>query len=126
MADDTSDLRDWVRYASNRASKAIFATSITTAGAFAATTTSSVMPIAAFGIFASLLVFMLFLINVVLLPPVLVLYEVRCFSGRSRFADAPACVRVRSLILGSGAAHPPPDPCEIPLRIRHLLQTATE
>lgn len=77
MAKESTELQDWVLYATNRASKAIFATSLTTAGAFAATTTSNIMPIASFGIFAALLVFMLFLINVLLLPSVLVLYEVR-------------------------------------------------
>jgi predicted RND superfamily exporter protein len=82
-----------VIYAADRASKAIFATSLTTAGAFAATTTSSVMPIAAFGIFASTLIIVLFLLNIALLPPVLVLYE-------RNFGALPCCVCTKSCLDG--------------------------
>ena len=67
---------DRVIFACNRASKAIFATSLTTAGAFVATMTSSIMPIAAFGTYAAILILTLFVLNVLLIPPVLVLYDV--------------------------------------------------
>merc|ERR1712146_736921 len=76
-----SSSKDRIVQASVRASKAIFATSFTTAGAFLATSISKLMPIASFGIFAALLIINLFLINCTLLPPMLILWS-RWYEGQ--------------------------------------------
>ncbi len=66
-----------VTYTSERASWAVFVTSVTTMMAFAATAMSEVMPIAAFGILSATMIFVLFVVNVLFFPPALVLYERR-------------------------------------------------
>jgi len=80
-----SSPREQLRYAVSRASQAIFATSLTTAGAFLATATSTIMPIASFGFFATWLILLLFCINAALMPPVLVVWS-------RNFAHLPCCV----------------------------------
>ena len=57
-----------------QASKAVFITSFTTFVAFMTTAITDIIPMSSFGIFAGLLVIMLFVINALLLPPFLVLY----------------------------------------------------
>ena len=61
-------------YSASRASKAVFVTSFTTMAAFFATAVSPLMPMQAFGIFAALCIVFLFLINLFLMPPTLVIY----------------------------------------------------
>eukprot|EP00238_Polyblepharides_amylifera_P005552 CAMPEP_0196583672 /NCGR_PEP_ID=MMETSP1081-20130531/44292_1 /TAXON_ID=36882 /ORGANISM="Pyramimonas amylifera, Strain CCMP720" /LENGTH=981 /DNA_ID=CAMNT_0041904627 /DNA_START=144 /DNA_END=3086 /DNA_ORIENTATION=- len=80
-----SSHREQLKYAVSRASQAIFATSLTTAGAFLATSTSTIMPIASFGFFATWLIMLLFCINAALMPPVLVIWS-------RNFAALPCCV----------------------------------
>lgn len=78
-----SSLKDRLAYTAHRASKAVFVTSFTTASAFFATAISELMPMQAFGIFAGLCIVFLFFINVLIMPPALVLW--------SRYI--PCCVR---------------------------------
>jgi len=75
MKSSSSSLETRLDYTARFSSKAIFVTTFTTAGAFAATAMSEIMPIASFGIFASLCVTILFILNVLLLPPFLALYS---------------------------------------------------
>lgn len=58
-----------------RAAKAMFATSSTTSAAFLATGLSNIMPISSFGIFASILIPMNFLIVITFFPAILIIYE---------------------------------------------------
>lgn len=64
-----------LEYTSLRASKAVLITSLTTTVAFLATTSSRVMPISTFGIYASLCIFLLYWVNVVIMPPTLILWD---------------------------------------------------
>ena len=61
-----------------RDSKAMFVTSITTAVAFLATSISKIMPISSFGIFASIVVPMNYILVIFVFPPFVVLSEKYC------------------------------------------------
>eukprot|EP00210_Caulerpa_lentillifera_P002615 g2502.t1 len=67
-------LQSRLMYSAARASKAVFVTSFTTMAAFFATAATPLMPMQAFGIFAALCIILLFIINLFLMPPALVLY----------------------------------------------------
>eukprot|EP00210_Caulerpa_lentillifera_P004772 g4556.t1 len=67
-------LQGRLMYSAARASKAVFVTSFTTMAAFFATAATPLMPMQAFGIFAALCIIFLFLINLLMMPPTLVLY----------------------------------------------------
>lgn len=64
-----------LEYTSLRASKAVLITSLTTTVAFLATTSSRVMPISTFGIYASLCIFLLYWVNVIIMPPTLIIWD---------------------------------------------------
>jgi predicted RND superfamily exporter protein len=64
-----------LEYTSLRSSKAVLITSLTTTVAFLATTSSRVMPISTFGIYASLCIFLLYWVNVIIMPPTLVIWD---------------------------------------------------
>jgi protein dispatched 1 len=84
-------LRDRIVYTARRSSKAIFITSFTTMCAFLATATSQIMPIAAFGVFASLTIMFLYIENVLLMPATLTIYS-------QYFEDLPQCVATKSCL----------------------------
>ena len=71
-----------IRHTMYRALHAIFVTSFTTSAAFLATAMSPLIPLRSFGIFSALVIFSVFFINAVVLPPLTVLY-VRNLMGRS-------------------------------------------
>lgn len=71
----SSSLEKRLEYTSVRASKAVMITSLTTTVAFLATASSRVMPISTFGIYAALCIFLLYWINVIIMPPALICWE---------------------------------------------------
>ena len=71
-----------MEYTAMRASKAIFATSFTTAIAFFATAITPILPIHAFGIFAGLVILSLYAINVFVMPPTIAVFE-RYLRGKT-------------------------------------------
>lgn len=72
-------LRDHKRlrmaFAFKKAGKAIFVTSLTTAGAFLANLVSKIMPIKAFGVYAAIIVPVNFILVAFMFPPMLVFYD---------------------------------------------------
>ena len=84
---EPGDLDKRIEYAAFRASKAVLLTSLTTTAAFLATAISEILPISTFGIFAALCIGLLYLLNVLLMPPTLVIW-VRYFGG-GRKPDGP-------------------------------------
>ena len=84
---EPDDLDKRIEYAAFRASKAVLLTSLTTTAAFLATAISEILPISTFGIFAALCIGLLYLLNVLLMPPTLVIW-VRHFGG-GREPDTP-------------------------------------
>ncbi|QDZ20569.1 patched-related protein [Chloropicon primus] len=75
MSSISHSLLKRLEYTSLRASKAVLITSLTTTVAFLATTSSRVMPISTFGIYASLCIFLLYWVNVIIMPPTLVIWD---------------------------------------------------
>ena len=73
--DASVNLEKRLEYTSLRASKAVMITSLTTTVAFLATASSRVMPISTFGIYAALCIFLLYWINVIIMPPALICWE---------------------------------------------------
>ena len=71
---DPTDLNRRIEYTAFRASKAVLLTSLTTTAAFLATAISEILPISTFGIFAALCISLLYLLNVLLMPPALVIW----------------------------------------------------
>jgi hypothetical protein len=71
-----------IKHTMRRALHAIFVTSFTTSAAFLATALSPLMPLRSFGIFSALVIFCVFFINAIVLPPLAVLYA-RNLQGRS-------------------------------------------
>ena len=71
-----------IKHTMRRALHAIFVTSFTTSAAFLATALSPLMPLRSFGIFSALVIFCVFFINAIVLPPLTVLYA-RNLQGRS-------------------------------------------
>ena len=86
MASISHSLLKRLEYTSLRASKAVLITSLTTTVAFLATTSSRVMPISTFGIYASLCIFLLYWVNVIIMPPTLIVWD-RIRKRKSRTAD---------------------------------------
>ena len=91
--DISGSLLKRLEYTSIRASKAVMITSLTTTVAFLATATSKVMPICTFGIYAALCIFLLYWINVVIMPPTLIVWDgLRrrgCCSRKAKGSDQP-------------------------------------
>jgi hypothetical protein len=73
-----------MNYTWRRTTKSIFSTSFTTAVAFLATGFSKIMPVAAFGYFASALVIMNFFYAILTFPACVILYE-RYFIHRCKY-----------------------------------------
>jgi len=72
-------------YTMNRASKAIFVTSLTTMVAFFMTSISDLINIRAFGLYAGMNIFFLFWLTVLMMPPTIVIWE-------NNFSHLPCCV----------------------------------
>ena len=70
-----------IKHTMKRALHAIFVTSFTTSAAFLATALSPLIPLRSFGIFSALVIFCVFLINALVLPPLTVMYA-RNMLGR--------------------------------------------
>ena len=68
-------LRDRVIASFQRSSRAIFVTSFTTAGAFFATALSDLVPLAGFGVLSATMIVCLFICNVFMFPPAIVIYS---------------------------------------------------
>ena len=79
-----------MEYTAMRASKAIFATSFTTAIAFFSTAITPILPIHAFGIFAGLVILSLYAINVFVMPPTIAVFE-RYLRGKTLLELAGFC-----------------------------------
>ena len=78
-----------IKHTMRRALHAIFVTSFTTSAAFLATSLSPLIPLRSFGIFSALVIFCVFFINAVILPPLTVMYA-RNMSGRGWITSAKA------------------------------------
>lgn len=88
----SSSLRHRIIFTTHRSSKAIFVTSFTTMAAFLATATSKLMPVASFGIFAAVTILFLYLENIFIMPPLLVIH--------SRYLEhLPVCVPSAACLL---------------------------
>ena len=85
----TPTLPKRIKHTMNRAIHAIFVTSFTTSAAFLATALSPLIPLRSFGIFSALVIFCVFAINAVVLPPLTVMYA-RNMLGRTWFESAKA------------------------------------
>lgn len=70
-----------IKHTMKRALHAIFVTSFTTSAAFLATALSPLIPLRSFGIFSALVIFCVFIINALVLPPLTVMYA-RNMLGR--------------------------------------------
>jgi len=84
------DLRERIVYTMERSAKAIFITSFTTASAFVATAFSPIMPVSSFGIFAAVVIVVLWAENVLLMPAILAVY--------ARIEHLPPCVPSAALV----------------------------
>jgi multidrug efflux pump subunit AcrB len=94
MYRNTADRLDFTY---KRAMKAMGATSATTCVAFLATAVSPIMPIASFGIYAALCIFVNYLFVMTLFPPILMIWHYRRYGCLSRpaacHAEARCCAR---------------------------------
>ena len=81
-----------IKHTMRRALHAIFVTSFTTSAAFCATALSPLIPLRSFGLFSALVIFCVFGINAVVLPPLTVLY-IRNLHGRGWIGSAKAIVQ---------------------------------
>jgi protein dispatched 1 len=81
-AGEPATLLPRLKHTMRRSMHAIFVTSFTTAAAFLATAFTPLLPLISFGIFAAIVLVTLFLINLLVLPPFIVIYE-RSFARRS-------------------------------------------
>lgn len=81
-AGEIATLLPRITHTMRRSIHAVFVTSFTTAAAFLATAFTPLLPLVSFGIFAALVLVSLFLINLLVLPPFLIIYE-RYFARRS-------------------------------------------
>lgn len=68
-------------YTFRKASQAMFVTSLTSAGAFASTMGSNLIPIKAFGIFSAIVVPMVYIQTVCMLPFIYYFYEIYLFKS---------------------------------------------
>ena len=91
-------LRDRVAASFQRSSRAIFITSFTTTGAFLATAWSDLVPLAGFGVLSATMIVCLFICNVFMFPPAIVIYSrhVAKFEPYIRCVD-PLCRKWRCL-----------------------------
>ena len=85
----TPTLPKRIKHTMKRAIHAIFVTSFTTSAAFLATALSPLIPLRSFGIFSALVIFCVFFINAVVLPPLTVMYA-RNMLGRGWLESAKA------------------------------------
>ena len=85
----TPTLPKRIKHTMKRAIHAIFVTSFTTSAAFLATALSPLIPLRSFGIFSALVIFCVFSINAVVLPPLTVMYA-RNMLGRTWLESAKA------------------------------------
>ena len=81
-AGEPATLLPRLKHTMRRSMHAIFVTSFTTAAAFLATAFTPLLPLVSFGIFAAIVLVTLFMINLLVLPPFIVIYE-RSFARRS-------------------------------------------
>jgi len=81
-----------IRHTMRRALHAIFVTSFTTSAAFCATALSPLIPLRSFGVFSALVIFCVFAINAVVLPPLTVLY-IRNLHGRGWIGSLKAMIQ---------------------------------
>ena len=79
---EAATLQARIKHTMRRALHAIFVTSFTTSAAFLATALSPLMPLRSFGIFSALVIFCVFCINAIVLPPLTVMYA-RNLQGRT-------------------------------------------
>jgi len=70
-----ADKRNRLAYSFRRASRATLTTSSTTSAAFLANAFSPIMPIASFGIYAAIIIFVNYLLIIFFLPPLVIWYE---------------------------------------------------
>ena len=77
----TPTLPKRIKHTMKRAIHAIFVTSFTTSAAFLATALSPLIPLRSFGIFSALVIFCVFFINAVVLPPLTVMYARNMLAG---------------------------------------------
>ena len=75
-------LADRLLHTMRRASTAIFVTSLTTAAAFLATAITPLKPLQSFGIFSALVILCVLWMNLLIMPPMIVLYA-RNFENRT-------------------------------------------
>ena len=62
-------------YSFRRAARATFITSSTTSGAFLANAFNPIMPMASFGIYASILIIVNYMLIVLMFPPIIIWWE---------------------------------------------------
>jgi len=67
-----NDERKRLAYAFKRSARATLTTSSTTGGAFAATAFNPLMPMSSFGIYASILILVVYLVTLVMFPPLMI------------------------------------------------------
>ena len=75
IEDVKNDKRNRLAYSFRRASRATLTTSSTTSAAFLANAFSPIMPIASFGIFAAIIIFVNYLLIIFFIPPFVIWYE---------------------------------------------------
>lgn len=91
MLPEGATLEDRMRLTFQRAAKAIFVTSVTTAAAFLVMATSPIMPISTFGVWAATLILAQYLFVLTIYPCVLVLWE-QHVRHRSWFSPFRRCI----------------------------------